>query len=353
MIDEDMTDITPLRWGIASTGGIAHSMATALQTLPDAQVVAVGSRSQEGADRFAAEFGIAHAHPSHEALCADPAVDIVYVASPHSEHHAMTIAALDAGKHVVCEKAFALNTVEAREMIDAARRNDRFLMEAMWTWFIPAVIEVKARIAAGQIGSVISVDADFSIHVTNPDGRHRRADLAGGALLDLGIYPLTFPCFVLGEYPDTVQAVGRLTDDGVDATVGGVASFPGGAISTFRTSLDGFSGLGARIVGTKGRIDVKPPFWFASAFTVHRTDGESESVEMSNDGLAHEATHVMERIRAGHHESDVVTLDSSLQTMRLLDDVRAQVGVVYPSETYPSETYPSETYPSETYPSER
>ncbi len=330
---EAATNSTPLRWGIASTGNIAHSMATALRTLPDAQIVAVGSRSQESADAFAAEFDIERAHASHAALCADPDVDIIYVASPHSEHRAMTIEALDAGKHVVCEKAFALNTSEAVDMIDAARRNGRFLMEAMWTWFIPAVVEVRERIAAGQIGSIISLDADFSIHVPDPDGRHRRPELAGGALLDLGIYPLTFACFVLGEYPDTVKAIGRLTDDGVDATVGGVASYPGGAISTFRTSLDGFSSLGARIVGTAGRIEVKPPFWFASSFTVHRTDGsEPDVVEMPNDGLAHEAAHAMARIRAGHLESDVMTLDATLQTMRLLDDVRAQVGVVYPSE---------------------
>jgi predicted dehydrogenase len=332
-----MTDIAPLRWGISSTGNIARSMATALRTLPDAELVAVGSRSQKSADGFAAEFSISHAHPSHEALCADPDVDIVYVASPHSEHRAMTIGALDAGKHVVCEKAFALNGTEAAEMVGAARRNGRFLMEAMWTWFIPAVIDIKARIAAGEIGSIISVDADFSIHVPNPDGRHRRPDLAGGALLDLGIYPLTFACFVLDEYPDDVRAIGRLTDDGVDATIGGVASYPGGAISTFRTSLEGFSTLDARIVGTGGRIDVKPPFWFASAFTVHQTgphaNQEPESVEISNDGLAHEAAHAMARIRDGHLESDVVTLDASMQTMRLLDDVRAQVGVVYPSET--------------------
>jgi len=327
---------TPLRWGIASTGNIASSMVHALQTIDDADVVAVGSRTQESADRFAAEFGIAHAHPSHAALCADPDVDIVYVASPHSEHHAMTVAALDAGKHVVCEKAFALNAGEAAEMVAAARRNERFLMEAMWTWCIPAVVDIKDRIAAGEIGDVISVDADFSLHISNPDGRHRRPDLAGGALLDLGIYPLTFACFVLGEYPDDVRAIGRLTETeeghGVDATIGGVASYAGGAISTFRTSLDGFSGLGARIVGTEGRIDVDPPFWFASAFTVHRTGQDPEAVEMANDGLAHEAAHAMGRIRAGHLESDVITLDASMQTMRLLDDVRAQVGVVYPSE---------------------
>ena len=324
---------TPLRWGIASTGKIARSMVKALRTLDDAGVVAVGSRSQQSADRFASEFDIAQAHPSHAALCADPDVDIVYVASPHSEHCAMAIAALDAGKHVVCEKAFARNAGEAAEMIAAARRNSRFLMEAMWTWCIPGVVDVKRRIASGEIGDVISIDADFSLQIADPDGRHRRPDLAGGALLDLGIYPVTFACFVLGEYPDAVHAIGRLTGDGVDATIGGVASYPSGAISTFRTSLDGLSGLGARIVGTEGRIDVAPPFWFTSEFTVHRTGQDPEPVEIPNQGLAHEAAHAMERIRGGHLESDVITLDASMQTMRLLDDIRAQVGVVYPSES--------------------
>lgn len=326
------TSPTPLRWGIASTGSIAGQMTRALRTLPDAEVVAVGSRSQSSADRFATEFDIGRAHGSHAALCADPDIDIVYVASPHSEHRAMTIAALDAGKHVVCEKAFALNRAEADDMIEAARRNGRFLMEAMWTWFIPAVVEVRRRIADGAIGQVISVDADFCIQVTDPDGRHRRADLAGGALLDLGIYPLTFACFVLGEHPERIQAVGRLTEAGVDETIAGVASYPSGAVSTFRTSLAGYSGLGARIVGTEGRIDVDPPFWFASSFTQHLNGGETERFESPNGGLAHEAAHAMERIRAGHTQSDVVSWEATLQTMELLDDVRRQVGVVYPSE---------------------
>ncbi len=333
MSETPPTAAGPLRWGIASTGGIAGQMVRALATLPDAAVVAVGSRTQESADRFAAEFDIPRAHASHAALCADPDVDIVYVASPHSEHHAMTIAALEAGKHVVCEKAFARNAPEAAEMIAAAQRNQRFLMEAMWAWFIPAVVAIKQRVAAGDIGDVISVDADFCLDIADPDGRHRRPELAGGALLDLGIYPLTFACFVLGEYPDEVKAIGRLTPLGVDATIGGVASYPSGAISTFLTSLDGVSGLGARIVGTGGRIDVDPPFWFTSAFTVHRAGAESERVEMPNDGLAHEAAHAMERIRAGHLDSDVVTFDSTMRTMALLDDVRAQVGVVYPHES--------------------
>jgi len=322
-----------LRWGIAATGGIASKMAAALQTLDDAEIVAVGSRSHESASKFATKFAIPQAHGSYDELFADRHVDIVYIASPHSHHRDMTVAALDAGKHVLCEKAFAINTAEATEMVDAARRNNRFLMEAMWTWFIPGNVELKRRIADGAIGKVLTVDADFALNIPATDGRHRRPDLAGGALLDLGIYPVTFACHVLDEYPDVVKAMGRLTESGVDATLAGVASFPGGALSTFQTSLDGTSGLSARIVGTAGRIDVESPFWFTSAFTVSGADGAAERIEIPNEGLAHEAAHAMERIAAGHLESDVVTLDHSLQTMRLLDEIRAQVGVVYPSES--------------------
>lgn len=323
---------TSWRWGIAGTGGIATNMAKALQTLPNAEITAVGSRTNASGDDFASTFGIPTAHPSYEALFEDEGVDIIYVASPHSHHRDMTIAALDAGKHVLCEKAFAVNVAEAREMVAAAGRNRRFLMEAMWTWFIPAVVELKRRIAAGEIGRVVTIDSDFGIRIDATDGRHRRPDLAGGALLDLGIYPVTFACFLVGEHPESVQTVGRLTDDGVDATVGGVASFASGPLATFQTSIDAFSGLGARIVGTEGRIEVDPPFWFTTGFTIHRRDGQSERVDVPNDGLAHEAAHVMDRLDAGHLESDVVDLETSIRTMKLLDEIRSQIGVVYPGE---------------------
>lgn len=323
----------PLRWGIAGTGGIARRMTTALDGLSDALVAAVGSRQQSTSEAFVAEFGIARAHGSYQALFDDPSIDIIYVASPHSHHHDMTIAALEAGKHVVCEKAFALNAAQARSMVAAARRNNRFLMEAMWTWFIPAVVELKARIDAGSIGHVVAIDADFGLRIDKPDGRHRQADLGGGALLDLGIYPLTFACFVAGEHPDEIKTIGRLTDGGVDATIGGVAGFPSGIISTFHTTIEATTGMGARISGTEGRIDVAAPFWFTNDFTIHRNGSEPERVQIDNDGLAHEAAHAMARIRAGHLQSDVIDWETSIASMEMLDEVRRQVGVTYPVES--------------------
>ena len=321
----------PLRWGVAATGGIAASMCEALRTLPDAEVVAVGSRTQEAADDFARRFAIPHAHGSYDALWADDDVDIVYVASPHSHHHAMTIAALDAGRHVLCEKAFAVNAAQAREMVAAAARNDRFLMEAMWTWFIPAVVDIRQRVLDGEIGELKVVEANFAIPVGDPDGRHRRLDLAGGAMLDIGIYPVTFARFLAGD-PVEAKVSGSLGDTGVDATVGGVVTFDGGALGVFHTSLDMTSSLRASVYGTLGRIDVDAPFWFPNGFTV-RLDGEEPArVEMAHRGLAHEAAHAMERIRGGHRESDVIPLATTVSTMELLDDIRRQLGVVYPEE---------------------
>ncbi|MEM8618319.1 MAG: Gfo/Idh/MocA family oxidoreductase [Actinomycetota bacterium] len=331
----------PLRWGIAGTGGIAKDMVTALRTITDThtiETVAVGSRSSANAAAFAERHGIERAHGSYEALWADPDVDVIYVASPHSHHHPMTIAALDAGKHVVCEKAFSINAAEAREMTAAAERNDRFLMEAMWSWFMPAWHDIQRRVADGDIGDIITIDANFAIDVPDPDGRHRRIDLAGGALLDLGIYPLALARFLLGE-PNRVRALANLTDQGVDATLGAVLGFER-SVAVLTTSLEATSDLTATIVGTDGRIDIDAPFWFPQRYTLRRgvqrrdnnPDVEPEHHVHPNRGLAHEAEHAIERIRAGERQSDIVTWEATIAGMELMDEIRRQVGVIYPSE---------------------
>ena len=325
------TTESPLRWGIAATGRIAAAMATALRTLPDAEIAAIGSRTGEQARRFADAFDIPRAHGSYADLFADDDVDVVYVASPHSHHRDMTVAALEAGRHVLCEKAFALNASQAREMIETARRCDRFLMEAMWSWFMPVWQEVRRRVDAGEIGEVRVVAADFGIPIDDPEGRHRRADLAGGALLDLGIYPLALARFLLGE-PDDVRVLGHLTDQGVDGLSGGVLRFDSGAIGVFHTTLDAFSGRAADIVGTTGSIHIDQPFWHPSSFSISPTEGDPVRVEMPNRGLAHEAAHTMDVIRAGRIESDVVPWSATLANMELMDEIRRQLGVVYPQE---------------------
>ena len=327
----DVAQNGTFRWGIASTGSIAAKMCEALASSPDAEIVAVGSRTQPSADAFAQRFGIARAHGTYDALWADDEVDIVYIASPHSHHHAMTIAALDAGKHVLCEKAFAVNAAQAREMVEAAHRNDRFLMEAMWTWFIPAVVDIRRRVSDGVIGELRVVEANFGIPVTDPDGRHRRIDLAGGAMLDIGIYPITFARFLAGE-PVDAKVSGTLGATGVDTTVGGLARVATGTLGVYHTALDMMSDRRASISGTLGRIAVDAPFHHPTGFTI-RVHGEDPiRVDLPNRGLAHEAEHAMQRIRAGHRDSDVIPLETTVSTMELLDDIRAQLGVVYPEE---------------------
>ncbi len=328
----------PIRWGIASTGSIAGSMTDALRALDDpatgAEVVAVGSRNQATADDFAGRFGIARAHGSYEALFADDEVDIVYVASPHTGHCEMTVAALDAGRHVLCEKPFAVNAAEARRMAAAARANGRFLMEAMWTWFIPAIVDIKRRIAGGEIGQLTVIESDFGISVTDEGGRHRRIDLAGGALLDLGIYPISLSRFLTGTpagTPSEIKAVARLGPSGVDSTLGGVIRFDD-VISVFHTSLDANTTLRATVLGTEGRIEIDPPFWFSNGYTLLRYGEQPERVDLPSQGLAHEAAHAMDRLRGGHLESDVIPLDVSVATMEILDEIRRQVGVAYPGE---------------------
>ena len=323
--------MTSTRWGIASTGKISNAMATALGGVDGAEIVAVGSRTQPAADAFATKHAIPRAHGSHTSLCADPDVDVIYIGSPHNEHHPMTIEALEAGKHVLCEKSFALNRPEAEEMIAVARRAERFLMEAMWSWFMPGWHELRRRIEDGVVGDVVSIDANFAVPVTDPTGRHRRLDMGGGALLDLGIYPLAISRFLLGE-PTDVRALGRLTAGGVDAAVAGSLLHESGAVTTFSTSLDAASDLTARIVGTRGLIEVHAPFWCPTAFTI-TVDGEPERVEVPHRGLAHEAEHAMKRIGGGHIESDIQTWNATLANMELMDEIRRQLGVFYPSET--------------------
>jgi predicted dehydrogenase len=216
-------------------------------------------------------------------------------------------------------------------MVATAGQTERFLMEAIWTWFLPAVIAIRARIAAGEIGEIRFVESTFALNIPGPIGRHRELGLAGGALLDLGIYPVAFTRFLLGA-PSVVRAVGQIGDTGVDVNVGAVLGHSSGAVSVFTTGLDAVSTLTATITGTAGIITVDAPFWCPTSFTVNRHDGAPERVTLEHQGLAHEAAHAMARLRGGHLESDVLPLATSISIMETLDEIRSQIGMVYPQD---------------------
>jgi predicted dehydrogenase len=337
--EQKMTGSTRrIRWGILATGGIAATFTEALLSLPDdAEVVAVASRSTESAKAFAERYGIARAYGSWAELAADDEVDVVYVATPHSAHRAAAGLCLEAGKAVLCEKAFTINSREARELVALARERGLFLMEAMWTYCNPLIRHMLALVADGVIGEVRQVTANFGFHSEfPPEHRMRNPELGGGALLDLGVYPVSFAQMLLGE-PDAVEGWAELTPERVDATTGIVLGWNSGAVATLACGFTSEMGSSASVSGTAGRIEIAEGFFHAERFVLHRRDQEPRTVrlaEISDDHdrstMRHEAAEVMRALRAGETESPLVPLDGSLAVMRTLDAIRERIGVSYP-----------------------
>ncbi|MET7896599.1 Gfo/Idh/MocA family protein [Streptomyces mirabilis] len=329
------------RWGIAGTGTIANTFASALGRLPDAQLVAVGSRSRETADAFGEKFGIAprRRHGSYEDLAADDNVDIVYVASPHSHHHEHTLLFLNAGRPVLCEKAFALDAAQAAEMAEVARARGLFLMEAMWSRFLPAYVKIRELLSEGAIGEVQSVEADFGFRFP-ADPTHRLFDraLGGGALLDLGVYPVSLASMVLGT-PDRLTAYGTLGETGVDEHTAVLSGYSGGAVALTQCSLRAPLSSTARITGTEGHIELPFMMHCPDELTVRTRDTterlslhaarDGDDDDTAGGGMHHQARHVQERLLAGESESDIMPLDETVAIMRTLDSAREQIGVRY------------------------
>jgi len=326
-----------VRWGVLATGGIAASFTANLLEMPDAEVVAVASRSDASAKVFAERFGIPRAYGQWSSLAEDEGVDVVYVATPHSAHRAAAGLCLEAGRAVLCEKAFTLNSREAVELVTLARSRGLFLMEAMWMYCHPLIRKLKALVDDGAVGEVRTVQADFGL--PGPfAAAHRLRDPAqgGGALLDLGVYPVSFAHLILGE-PSHVTARAVLSDEGVDLRTAMLLSWESGAHALLNCSIDAGTSVTASITGSEGRIDIPHGFFYPDRFVLHRDGREPREFTAApedgpRDSLRHEAAEVMRRLRAGDTESPLVPLEGSLAIMRTLDSVRAAVGVRYPAE---------------------
>ena len=321
-----------LRWGILGAGGIAATFVSDLLD-NDFTVTAVGSRTQSKADEFASRFAIGTAHGSYAELVADPEVDVVYVATPHPFHHDDALLAIHAGKHVLVEKPFTLNQAEADEIRVAAADAGVIVLEAMWTRFLPHMVRIRELIAEGAIGEVTAVIADHTQSLPqNPEHRLQNPELGGGALLDLGIYPVSFAWDVLGE-PETIVALSSPTATGVDGRTSMIFGYASGAQAVLHTSLDAAGPNHASVVGTGGWIDVDRIFYNATDFTAYRTDGsviEHWSNEVTSRGMQYQAWE-LERRAAGGAPS-VLPIDETVAIMATLDEVRRQIGLRYPSE---------------------
>ncbi|TFD52939.1 Gfo/Idh/MocA family oxidoreductase [Cryobacterium frigoriphilum] len=324
-----------IRWGILATGGIAHAFTGDL-VKNGHSVQAVGSRSAGAADAFAAEFGIPTAHGSYEALVADPQVDVVYVATPHPFHEGNARLALEAGKHVVIEKAFALNAREARAIVDLAASKNLLVMEAMWTRFLPHMVRIREIIAAGTLGDVHTLIADHCQNLpAEPAHRLNSLALGGGALLDLGIYPISFASSLLGV-PESIVASATFKPTGADAQVATIFRYPGGAIASTLSASDTLGPNTAVILGTLGRIEIDAVWYAPTTFRVYSASNDLLETfvtgHLSGRGMYFEAQEAERLIRAGQVSSAVMPAEETVAIMQSLDAVRAQIGLRYPGE---------------------
>lgn len=318
----------PVRWGIVGTGGIANTFATDLKLTDSGEVVAVGSRSKVSAEVFADALGIPNRHGSYEELVADPDVDVVYVATPHPMHHDNAVLALRAGKPVLVEKPFTMNADEARDVVRVARETGLFCMEAMWTRFLPHTRIVRDWLASGELGDIVTVTADHGQWFAEDAGFRLFAPaLGGGALLDLGVYPVSFASMVLGT-PDRIVSLADPAFTGVDAQTSMLFGYESGAQAVLTCTLRAKSPTRATIVGTRARIEVDGDFYAPASVSLVVRGGETTRVESEHDGrgLRHQADEVALRLAAGDVESPLMPLDETISIMATMDTVLAQSG---------------------------
>ena len=322
-----------VRWGILGTGKIARTFATALTETPDAQLAGVGSRNADSAADFARTFG-GRAYGSYEELVHAADVDLVYVATPHPMHYENVRLALEAGKGVLCEKAFTVNRREAEDLVRRARDKGLFLMEAMWTRFLPAFAEVRRIVDAGEIGAVRQVNADLGFKADlAPEHRVLNPALGGGALLDLGIYPLSIALALLGPV-ETVLAQADIGPTGVDEQTGILLRHEGGGMSVCSCSLRARLPSELTIAGERGHVRMNTMFYRTQTVTVARADGIARTVPTPylGNGYVHEIIEAQRCWRAGLVESPGMTHADTLALMGVMDEVRRQIGLAYDAD---------------------
>ncbi|HWT32506.1 MAG TPA: Gfo/Idh/MocA family oxidoreductase [Microbacterium sp.] len=324
-----------LRWGILATGSIAGQMTADLR-VAGFPVVAVGSRSIRSAQAFAQTHGIPRAHGSYEELVADPEVDAVYVATPHPMHAENALLALDAGKHVLVEKPLALNAAQARRIADRAAERGLVALEAMWTRWLPHMVRIRELVRSGALGELRTLQADHGQQLSaDPAGRLLNPALGGGALLDLGVYPLSFAWDILGA-ADRVLALASPAVTGVDATTSVLLGYPGGAQATLQCGLNAASPVTASIVGTRARIEIDS-WWFAPT-TFRLLEGEDTVLEEfdgrvpAGSGRQFQALELERLAASGATAGDILPPDESVAILGVLDEVRRQIGLSYPGE---------------------
>ena len=326
--------MSQFKWGIIGTGGIARAFSNDIGFLSDHVIAAVGSRNLENAESFVKTIPGAKAHGSYDALINDSDIDAIYVATPHPSHKENVIAALNAGKPVLCEKPFAVNAAEAREMVAAAKANDVALMEAMWARFLPHYAKIREIVASGVLGQITTIHADHGQRLADQNiARLVEPSLAGGALLDLGIYPISFAHMVLG-IPQSITSTAVFTDKGVDAQTSMILDYANGSQAILNTTMIVQTPCTAVIAGLNGYLEVNRTFYNPTSMRLTLFDGTVTEYpsDYKGHGLREQAVEFARVIKSGAKESPILTWDDTIAIMEIMDTVRSQIGLKYPFE---------------------
>jgi predicted dehydrogenase len=321
-------------WGIIGPGRIAQQFADGLKVLEDAALYAVASTSPERATAFAEKYGGEKTYASYEALAADPQVDAIYIATPHRFHFENIMLCLNAGKPVLCEKPLTVNAAETKILIETSHAKKIFLMEALWTRCLPIYQQVRQWLDAGAIGDVKYLSSTFGFVVPKAeDDRWLNPELAGGTLLDMGIYPISVSQWVTGQEPETFSVQSLLGKTGVDELTAVILKYPNGVVSQFNSNFLVGNVNDFFIYGTQGRIRIHPNYWGASSATLTTEDQElTVSKPLTGGGFEFQTAEAMRCIRAGLLESPSMPHANTLANMELMDKIRAEIGLKYPFE---------------------
>ena len=317
-------------WGIMGPGNIAHKFAESLRNMETAELTAVGSRDADRAKKFAEKYGAKRYYGNYKEFLMDPDIEIVYIATTHTSHFECAMMCLEAGKGVLCEKPFTINAGQARKLVNTARGKNIFMMEAMWTRYLPAIAKIRELLASGVLGDIRMIKADFGYRGDmKSEGRTLNLALGGGALLDVGIYPLSFTTMILGTEPEKVTGLACLNPTGADEQCTFSLYYGGGELAVLSAAVGTNIPTDAYILGTKGFIRI-PEFWHASSFELN-INGERQLFNLPyiSTGYAHEALAAMECLAGGKLESPVMPLDETIRLMEIMDDIRLQLGVKY------------------------
>lgn len=327
-----MSEKKMIKWGILGCGGIAQKFAEALQQTEGAVLYAAAARDGDRASTFARQWGFEKSIEGYRALMADPEVDIIYIATPHSYHYAHARLCLEAGKHVLCEKPITVNVRQLQKLTKLAKEKGCFLMEALWTRFLPGITRIKEMIDAGVIGKPVMLDADFGINIPY-DAEHRLYNplLAAGALLDIGIYPLFLAMYLFGK-PEILKAHSVLNESKIDLTTSIIAQSKSGVMCTLNATSQANTPVKARISGTKGYIETDN-WWFTPVDITLQVEGKKKEVlafpPIAN-GYEYEAMEAVHCLREGKTESDIMPHDFSMMLMEQMDEIRKRTGITYP-----------------------